>query len=101
MSPDIAGGRLSAEVTDIQAFQFGLGHVFKQSGTILTFALLDPMPVDAESTSIYHLELKTKNMYEMTMTKYYNIMTCKHTFFHYSGNWWEAMGRNFDGFCIF
>lgn len=58
MSPDIAGMWLSAEVADVQALQLRLRRVLEEGGTILTLALLYPMPVYAESTSVDDLEFK-------------------------------------------
>lgn len=52
MSPDIAGMWLSAEVADVQALQLRLRRVLEEGGTILSLALLYPMPVYAESTSV-------------------------------------------------
>lgn len=58
MSPDIAGMWLSAEVAYVQALQLRLRRVLEEGGTILTLALLYPMPVYAESTSVDDLEFK-------------------------------------------
>lgn len=58
MSPDIAGMWLSAEVAYVQALQLRLRRVLEEGGTILTLALLYPMPVYTESTSVDDLEFK-------------------------------------------
>jgi hypothetical protein len=56
MRLSIVGGSFVSSLViqspDIHIHQLGLGLIFKESGTILSLALLDPMSVDSEGAGV-------------------------------------------------